>query len=54
MNDHDEWRRDIDHLTEFERLIDCTHTRRHAMRFCPDCGDENPGHDDQPEEQDEE
>lgn len=42
MSDHDEWRHDIDNLTEFERAIDCTHTSRQGRRFCPDCGDETP------------
>lgn len=39
--DHDEWKRDVSMLTEFERAANCLHARwysRTGGKHCPDCG----------------
>ncbi len=38
MSDHDEWRDAVSHLTEFERAVNCSHTRQTTQQYCPDCG----------------
>lgn len=35
--DDDTWRQEVSLLTEFERSVNCGHTRNHK-RYCPDCG----------------
>lgn len=36
-HEHDEWRHDVSLMHEFERAVNCDHTRQ-TKRYCPDCG----------------
>jgi len=36
--EHDEWRREASHLSEFERAVNCGHSRWNGTKYCPDCG----------------
>jgi len=38
MSDYDEWRYEVSFLSEFERAVNCDHTRQTSQRYCPDCG----------------
>lgn len=38
MTDHDEWRAEVDRMSDAEREDNCGHLSWGATKTCPDCG----------------